>query len=142
MLTQQNRLLFPLPKLLMELRSVIGHNAMARLAIAYGGTDVYIPALLPADEDHWLIATIGSTAAQKLVEHYSISRSSSVARYDPRYGRGCLLKIPKGPKELRIEPLIAAGLSGPEIARKLGIHERTVRLHKQQMREAFPDADA
>jgi DNA-binding NarL/FixJ family response regulator len=110
------------PEILHEIRGVIGHDAMLQLVNAVGGTRVYIPA--SAENDHWLITTIGPVLAKKLCEHFTVD------------GRGNRIEIPLLTKSAhqrsaqainaRIDRLMAQGKSTREIAMKVGISQRTI----------------
>lgn len=47
---------------------------------------------------------------------------------------------PLSPRQMEVAELLAAGLSRGEIARELGISERTVRAHLERLDERLPGA--
>ena len=57
-----------LPPVLAEIADIAGLDAAMALAEARGGQRVFIPA--SAGPDHWLVRTVGETAASLICEHY------------------------------------------------------------------------
>lgn len=109
-----------LPGLLAEVEDVVGRDAAIKLAIACGGTRIYMPAAV--DAEHWLAEAIGVDAAIKLAAHFSYGR------------RGIRLDMPMMPRALQVHTLTEAGASAREIALKLGIHQRTVHANRRHYR--------
>lgn len=116
-----------LPQLLREIAEVAGLDAALALAAARGGQRVRIPAAI-ADQDHWLVQTVGIDAATAICEMY---RGGS---------HGADLEIPVGPAGLnskvgrQIKELIDAGASSNEIVRRTGVVFRTVTRHRAKAR--------
>jgi DNA-binding NarL/FixJ family response regulator len=104
------------PSLLAELEGIIGRDAALKFTAARGGTRVYIPARVSGD--HWIVKAIGAEAAFKLCAHFTFGR------------RGISIDIPLLPKDIIIKGLSAKGASPRQVARQLGITERTVRRHR------------
>jgi len=62
------RLMALLPRKLAEVAALIGVPAAVKLANAYGGTELYVPATIGAD--HPIALTVGHGQALLLAEHY------------------------------------------------------------------------
>ncbi len=90
-----------------ELETIIGEAAMVRLAEAFGGTRLYIPANIYADHD--IAQAVGMEAATRLSE-----------RLAPDY-----VRVPLA-RDLRARHYRAEGKSNAQIARALGITESGV----------------
>ena len=111
-----------------ELVGVVGEAAALRLVSAHGGERVYVPKALT--EDHWLIKTMGETAALALVDHLGIGAG------------GTQVDLPRGPtgaraqERARLASAIAEGQSANEISRTLGINRRTVFRAKAKTRNS------
>lgn len=107
-----------------EIRQVAGLAAALQLAAAKGGGPVYFCAVDFLTEDHWLVQTVGWEAARKLAKHFGGRSNTQV-------------KIPQGPAGSRaktwqsIQNGFAQGLSMIEIARRIGVDEKTVRRHRR-----------
>tara|TARA_R110000787_G_scaffold26344_27_gene73759 strand:+ start:704 stop:1093 length:390 start_codon:yes stop_codon:yes gene_type:complete len=112
-----------LPQLLAELAGACGLAAALKLAEAYGGTRLHVPKRVnPA---HPLFRALGPEAAAWLVENYGGDR----------------VDVPLGPlandrqRRTRIRRLIEENASERDIARAVGITDRTVRRHRAAIRE-------
>ncbi len=110
-----------LPPTLAAIADLAGPVAAYRLAEARGGTTVYIPRPETLTPEHWLVATVGRAAAEKIAW----------------MAQGENLTIPLGPLAgnrsrvwRAIREGIAAGRSENEIARLAGVAGRTVRRHR------------
>ncbi|MEQ1697387.1 MAG: hypothetical protein ABL901_16265 [Hyphomicrobiaceae bacterium] len=112
-----------LPGLIAELAEVAGLNAALALATARGGNRIYIPA--KAADDHWLVATVGRPAADKIMTYYAT---------------GVELDLPRGPTGLRAETwrrlyrMLDEGCSSSQITRALGISRDMVKHHRAKLR--------
>lgn len=126
-----------LPELLAEIADVAGLEAALAIAEAKGGQRVYLPPYPKAD--HWLVATVGLDAAQKICEHFRL--------LDPdgreQGGRNVPLVVPMGPSagagniaRRRLEEGLQEGLPVREAARRAGLHERTGFYAKARMTRA------
>ena len=115
-----------LPAVLREIAEVAGLDAALRIAQLRGGARLSIPSRI--DEDSWLAREIGLEAARKLSRHYTSGRTAAE------------IVVPLGPTGARaamaaaIRRLLAQGVSGEEIARRLRIASRTVTRHKSRDR--------
>lgn len=120
-----------LPALIVEMAEVAGLAAAMEIARARGGNRLYIPAR--AGDDHWLVATVGREAADKLCAHFATPS-------------GIELEMPRGPSGLRAETwrrmyqMIADGRSSTEITRALGISRDMVKYHRAKIRSGTVSA--
>ncbi len=119
------RLFFP--PLLNEIADVIGAHATLKLVEARGGSLTYIPATAP--DGHWLVGAIGRDAADKLCAHF-------------RTGCGGMdIMMPLGSLSITMkrrqaaEQMTREGVSRSDVARRLGIHTRTVQRYRARMRD-------
>ncbi len=121
-----------LPPVLNEIREVADLSAALQIAARFGGSRVFIPAY-PA-EDNWLQETVGESAARKICDHYRIINAGGRAV-------GIYLEIPLGPTgqqastHARVQQYLKEGVSADEIARRLGIHRRTVLRRAVRIRD-------
>ena len=117
-----------LPPVLAEIADIAGLDAAMALAEARGGQRVFIPA--SAGPDHWLVRTVGETAASLICEHYRGGTN------------GETIDVPAGPassyrKQARkIRQMIDGGASSNEIVRATGLVFRTVTRHRARARSA------
>lgn len=123
-----------LPGILSEIAEIIGAPAATRLAMAVGGTQIYIPARLP--DTHWLIDVLGLQAARTLSQHFASYGGSNNS------GIGGRINIPMGPSnptEVRrklVEKLLQEGKSTADIARIANISQRAVHRHRSRIKTA------
>jgi hypothetical protein len=93
-----------------EIAEVIGEEAALRLARAFGGIELYVPAKV--GHNHPITVAIGAEAAATLVEHYH-GTEISIAR--------------TGERHHRVRALASTGrLTKKAIARETGYTERWV----------------
>lgn len=90
-----------------ELQSLIGEEALVRLAEAFGGTRLYVPMQMGAGHD--VARAIGTEAARKLASRYAPDT----------------IVVPLA-RELRARHYRAASRTNADIARALGITESGV----------------
>lgn len=90
-----------------ELATLIGEEALVRLAEAFGGTRLYVPTRIPAR--HAIARAVGLEAARQL--------SSRLAPDT--------IAVPLA-RDLRARHYAAAGRTNAEVARTLGMTERGV----------------
>jgi DNA-binding transcriptional regulator LsrR (DeoR family) len=102
-----------------ELTMLIGEDALVRLAEAFGGTRLYVPATMKPEHD--IVRAIGPDAAQRLA-----------ARVAPD-----VIRVPLA-KDLRARHYRAQGRSNAQIATALGMSETGV----EKMFRRMPDAPA
>ncbi|QGM46717.1 helix-turn-helix domain-containing protein [Methylocystis heyeri] len=108
---------FFLPPTLQEIADAAGLVAALKLAEARGGTGVYFPPR--ARDGHWLVECVGREAADKICAHFSDDI-------------GVRLLIPLGPHRFyqracrTAVKLLEEGVNQVEVARRLGVHLRTV----------------
>lgn len=88
-----------------ELEALIGEAALIRLAEAFGGTRLYVPATMKADHD--IVRAIGTQAAAILSD---------------RLGGAATIRVPLA-REQRARHYRAQGKSNAQIARALGVTE-------------------
>lgn len=114
-----------LPGILAEIAELAGVYAAAAVAQAKGGARAYIPAPESLKPEHWLAVALGLDKALEFAARY----------------RGEIVEIPLGPwagnkaaVDAAIKRGIADGKSAPQIAREVGVTERTVTNHKRKTR--------
>ena len=105
-----------------QIREAIGDAAALKLIEARGGTTVFVPGE-PRD-GQILTEIVGLDAARELAS---------------RWGKEYLM-VPLA-IEWRIDMLLADGLSAPEVARRLGIHEDRVRRRRRKVGVASSQMD-
>lgn len=104
-----------------ELEELIGEEALVRLAEAFGGTRLYVPARI--DARHEIAQAIGLEAARALS-----------ARLAPD-----VIRVPLA-REQRARQYRAAQMTNAQIARRLGINETSVnRLFQRVARREADD---
>lgn len=127
-----------LPGILREIADVAGLPAALAIAEKKGGARAHIPARAP--NGHWLPQLVGRDAADKICAYFrrreitdGVERTSLKA--------GTYLLIPLGPKNFyakarrRVVELTAEGWPREEVARRLGIHVRSVQRYRARMRD-------
>jgi ActR/RegA family two-component response regulator len=118
-----------LPGVLAEIAEIASLKAALAVAEVKGGARVYIPARAP--DNHWLTKCVGRAAADKICKHFANDE------------RGMEILIPLGPTagwgavRRRIYALLDEGRNAADIARRLKIHERTVRRHRKKHKTAL-----
>ena len=116
-----------LPEVLSDIAQATDTETALKIAGAYGGIRVYIPARPNAD--HWLTRLVGPEKAQKV----------SAALVADQGGIDILM--PMGPSAAkrarwqRMQRMIDDGLPKRQIARAVGCHERTVQAHRNGSRK-------
>lgn len=105
---------------LAEIAEVAGNGAALALVAVKGGTRVYIPKPDSLAAGHWLVDTVGAEAARLIAERFG--------------GNG--VEVPLGPGGSRakawaaMRKALADGHDTATAARLAGVHQRTVRRHK------------
>ena len=111
----------PLPGVLASIEAVAGRDAALKLALAVGGTDLYIPRRAGAMTDaHPLAAALGRDAAHEII----------------RRSGGCQIYIPRARRALAMH--LARGRSAQEIAGVLGCTRSTIRQYLRVQGNMFP----
>ena len=109
------------PGILADIAEAAGPMAALRVAEAKGGRSAYFPKLARLHGNHWLVVACGWGAAQAIIRR--IGAGWAEVPLGPFAGN-------RGAVRRAIREGLAAGLSGPEIARRVGVTDRTVRNHK------------
>jgi hypothetical protein len=123
-----------LPALLAEIAEAAGLEAALKLAEAYGGKRVRIPARATAS-GHWLVQCVGREAAETICDLYR--QGSGSGRW-----RGIYVLVPLGPTgaiagaRRRLAKALADGKSAAEAARLAGMTERSAYRARARGRRA------
>lgn len=112
-----------LPKRTQELVSVIGFLPALKIVELRGGVRLTVPKRLSSD--HWLVAHIGITAFERLVQYYN-GEEIEIDRC-----AGALQKI----KENVIMDAFENGASNAQLARKYGYTERGIRKLRKRVEQ-------
>lgn len=126
----------PLPKILQEIAELIGNSGALQIAAQYGGTRVYFPASSNVIEKHWLVECVGQQNADKLCEHFKVDGRGQ--RIDIPLVAGTYKQLTRRIAE-GVHKLHHGNASSTEIARRLGITQRTVHRHRHRYREEKKD---
>ncbi|MGL5166657.1 MAG: hypothetical protein ACRC9K_12295 [Afipia sp.] len=120
-----------LPEVLAEIAGLIGEVAAISIAAHKGGTRVYFPAKV--ENGHWLVEAVGIDKAKKLCDHFAVDRKRGQHIEIPLYVGGTYRQMIRRIAE-RVHKLEADDASSSEIARKLGVTQRTVHRHRSRHR--------
>jgi len=120
-----------LPGVLAEVAEVVGEAAAIALASHAGGTRVYLPAHPSAD--HWLVQALGAEDAAKLCAHFAVDGQRGQRLDIPLYVGGTYRQMMRSIAE-RVHKMDEADASSQEIARKVGITQRSVHRHRARHR--------
>jgi len=124
-----------LPGILQEIADLVGNAAALQIAAAHGGTRVYFPASKTIGKG-WLVECVGQDAADKLCDHFAVDGRGQ--RIDiPLFG-GSYRQLTRAIAE-RVHKLHTAKTSSTDIARQLGITQRTVHRHRARYRGKVDD---
>ena len=102
-----------------DLVQLVGVEAVQTLLTTCGGMSVYIPTPERMADSHWLVVALGWDKAALIADRYAGDRLS--------------LPLVKGNRARVWSELnrgIQQGLSVPELVRRTGLHERTIRRHR------------
>jgi DNA-binding NarL/FixJ family response regulator len=104
----------PTPAMI-EMAELLGRDVTLKLVNAFGGTRLFVAQSADAPSMAKVTELIGMEATRRLVHFYAT----------------CEPQIPKGTQARPVDwaEEIASGLSASQIARKHGVHLRTVRRH-------------
>jgi hypothetical protein len=120
-----------LPGVLAEIAELVGEQAALAIASRAGGTRIYFPA--HADDKHWLVASIGRAAADKVCAHFTVDERRGQRIEIPLYVGGTFQQLVRA-VAARVHKLDAEGASSTEIVRKVGITQRSVHRHRARHR--------
>jgi hypothetical protein len=120
-----------LPGVLAEIAELVGDQAALTIASRAGGTRIYFPA--KADDKHWLVASIGRAAADKVCAHFTVDERRGQRIEIPLYVGGSYRQLVRAIAE-RTHKMDKEGASSTEIARKVGVTQRSVHRHRARHR--------
>lgn len=104
----------PLPGILAEIEEIAGRDAAVALALALGGESVYVPRPNKVCPGHRLAEAVGVAAARAIAGHY----------------QGEAIDVPMARRAL-VRELAGRGIPNGEIARRLGLANKTVRRYRR-----------
>jgi len=122
-----------LPGILGEIADVAGIPAALAIADQVGGTRINIPAR--AQDDHWLVATVGREAADQICDYF---RTLSAEHREAGVRHVVIPMGGTGPMAQARRVLITeleSGVSARQAARKAGVSERTAFRMRAKLRE-------
>jgi hypothetical protein len=124
-----------LPGVLLEIAEVAGVPAALAIASHAGGTRIYFPAR--AADDHWLVQCVGRVSADKICDLFAV---------DGRRGQRVDIPLFGGTYKQMMRAIAKAlherdgkNLSSSQLARELGIAQRTVHRHRARRRSKRDD---
>lgn len=117
-----------LPALLAEIAEAAGLPAALKIADARGGTRVHFPARAP--DGHWLPELVGREAADKICRLYHTTGHGGVEQLVPLGPKGFYARARR-----MAEQLTRDGVSREEVARRLGVHIRSVQRYRGRLRD-------
>ncbi len=120
-----------LPAVLQEIAEVAGETAALAIAARHGGRRVYIPAaskLLAGNDNYWLVECVGIELALKICKHFEVDGRGQRIEI-PLHVGGTYRQFVRSIAE-RLHELDREGKSSTEIARQLGLTQRTVHRHR------------
>ncbi|WP_315742792.1 MULTISPECIES: helix-turn-helix domain-containing protein [unclassified Bradyrhizobium] len=125
-----------LPAVLQEIADVAGETAALKIAAQHGGRRVYFPSvdrLVGVDGEHyWLIDCVGYELARKICEHFQVDGRGQRIEI-PLYVGGTYRQFMRSINK-RVHEMEADGASSAEIAKALGVTQRTVHRHRSRHR--------
>lgn len=116
----------PLPDVLGQIADAVSIEAAMKVARAHGGTMAYVPAKVEAG--HWLAELLGLEDARKVCA--ALGPASVLVPMGPNASTARRWRT--------IQALIDAGVSKRQIARRMGVHIRTVQRHRQGGVKSMP----
>jgi hypothetical protein len=120
-----------LPGVLAEIAEAAGETAALAIAARHGGRRVYFPAesrLLDGYESYWLVECVGIELARKICRHFEVDGRGQRIEI-PLHVGGTYRQFVRSIAE-RLHELDAEGKSSTEIARQMGLTQRTVHRHR------------
>lgn len=116
-----------LPGVLGEIAHIAGAPAAIALAERAGGQRVYIPARVSGD--HWLVDCVGRDAAERICAHFRLNGRGGQQIDVPLASAGAYAQLRRRIAR-DIHKLDREGHSAREIARRVGVSQRTVHQHR------------
>lgn len=120
-----------LPGVLAEIAELVGNAKALQIAAHAGGTRVYFPSKV--HPDHWLVQCVGLEAASKILERFAGDTCDI-----PQAGHGSFARFRRGIAQ-RIEQLEGEDKSSKEIARDVGVSQRTIHRRRKSQRDRRND---
>ena len=120
-----------LPGVLAEIAELVGDAKALQIAAHAGGTRVYFPSKL--HPDHWLVQCVGLADAGKILERFAGDTCDI-----PQAGHGSYARFRRGVAQ-RIEQREAEGASSKDIARDVGVSQRTIHRRRKARRDKVND---
>jgi hypothetical protein len=120
-----------LPGILQEIADIVGEAGALAIAARRGGTRVYIASsarLHEGYEQYWLIECVGIEAARKICSHFEVDGRGQRVEI-PLYVGGTYRQLVRKIAE-RVHELDKEDNSSTQIARKVGISQRSVHRHR------------
>src|SRR4051794_15314441 len=121
-----------LPGVLGEIAELVGEQAAITIASRAGGTRIYFPA--KADDKHWLVQAIGRAAADKVCAHFTVDGARGQRIEIPLYVGGSYRQLVRAIAERVHKMDTEEAASSTEIARKVGVTQRSVHRHRARHR--------
>ncbi|MGW1423640.1 hypothetical protein ACWAT4_26365 [Bradyrhizobium manausense] len=116
-----------LPGVLAEIAELVGNAKALQIAAHAGGTRIYFPSKV--HPDHWLVQCVGLDAAGKILERFAGDTCDI-----PQAGHGSYARFRRS-VAARIEQLEGEDASSKDIARDVGVSQRTVHRRRAARRE-------
>lgn len=120
-----------LPGVLAEIAELVGDAKALQIAAHAGGTRVYFPSRV--HPDHWLVQCVGLDDAAKILERFAGDTCDI-----PQAGHGSFAQFRRGIAQ-RIHELDGEDKSSKDIAREVGVSQRTIHRHRQAHRGGRSD---
>lgn len=120
-----------LPGVLAEIAELVGNAKALQIAAHAGGTRVYFPSKV--HPDHWLVKCVGLEDAGKILERFAGDTCDI-----PQAGHGSYARFRRGIAE-RIEQLEDGDNSSKDIAREVGVCQRTIHRRRAKRRAKLND---
>jgi hypothetical protein len=117
--------------ILAEIAELVGDVNARLIASRVGGTRVYLPK--KASAEHWLVQCVGSDAATKVMDQFGGGEYVV-----PQAGTGSYSRFRREIAS-RIHKLDQSDTSSKNIAREVGVTQRTIHRHRLAHRGGNPD---
>ncbi|MDQ2084663.1 phage terminase small subunit-related protein [Xanthobacteraceae bacterium Astr-EGSB] len=122
--------------MLAEIAEVAGEAAALQVCTSFGGSYIYIPAA--CNDDHWLAQCVGREKADRICAHLGIDGSGGQKYYVALVDGGVFKALQRSVAKT-VHQQSADGKSARDIARGIGVSERTVRRHRAVHRGTSKD---